>query len=56
MTSVITLTLCALAVAGAVAMFLELEQGFGGIVRISPQPMRQAVKTLQTEPSEQNAP
>jgi len=51
LTSAVTLTLCALAVAGAVAMFLELEQGFGGNVRISPEPMRQAVKTLQAEPS-----
>src|SRR3954471_11613147 len=56
MTSAITLTLCALAVAGAVAIFLELEQGFGGNVRISPEPMRQAVKTLQAEPSNQNSP
>jgi hypothetical protein len=30
-------------------MILELEQGFGGLVHISPQPMRQAVNTLQTE-------
>src|SRR5690349_6321740 len=30
LTSAVTLTLCALAVAGAVAMILELEQGFGG--------------------------
>jgi hypothetical protein len=44
------------AVAGAVAMFVELEQGFGGLVRISPEPMRQAVRTLETEPSNQNAP
>src|SRR5690242_797745 len=56
LTSAITLTLCALAVAGAVAMFLELEQGFGGLVRISPEPMRQAVKTMEIEPSNQNAP
>jgi hypothetical protein len=55
-TCVVTLTLCALAVAGAVAMFLELEQGVGGVVRISPEPMRQAVKTLEAEPSNQNAP
>ena len=55
-TSAVTLTLCALAVAGAVAMFLELERGFGGLVRISPEPMRQAVKTLEAEPSNQNAP
>jgi hypothetical protein len=38
--SAVILVLCALAVAGAVAMFLELERGFGGIVRISPQPLR----------------
>jgi hypothetical protein len=56
LTSVVTLTLCALAVAGAVAMFLELEQGFGGVVSISPEPMRQAVKTLEAEQSNQNAP
>jgi protein-S-isoprenylcysteine O-methyltransferase Ste14 len=56
LTSAITLTLCALAVACAVATFLELEQGLGGIVRISPEPMRQAVKTLEYEPSNQNTP
>jgi hypothetical protein len=33
------------------AIFLELEQGFGGVVRISPEPMRQAVKTLEAEPN-----
>jgi hypothetical protein len=55
-TSSITLTLCALAVAGAVGIFLELEQGFGGLVHISPVPMRQAVQTLQTEPSDENRP
>src|SRR5262245_7770098 len=49
LTSAVVLTLCALAVAGAVAMFLELEQGFGHLVRVSPQPMRQAVRTLQVE-------
>jgi hypothetical protein len=53
LTSAVVLTLCAFAVAGAVAMFLELEHGFGGVVRISPEPMRQAVKTLEAE---QNAP
>jgi hypothetical protein len=56
LTSAVTLTLCALAVAGAVGMFLELEQGFGGLVRISPDPMQHAVKTLEAEPSNQNAP
>ena len=45
-TSAATLTLCALAVSGAVGMILELEQGVGGLIHISPQPMRQAVMTL----------
>ena len=49
LTSAAILTLCALAVAGAVGMFLELEQGFGRVVHISPQPMRQAVNMLQTQ-------
>jgi hypothetical protein len=48
-TSVVILTLSALAVAGAVGMFLELEKGFGHLVHISPQPMHQAVKVLQIE-------
>jgi len=48
LTSAITLTLCAVAVAGAIGMILELEQGFGRMVHISAQPMHQAVKTLQT--------
>jgi len=48
-TSAVTLTLCALAVAGAVGMFLELEQGFGHFVRVSPQAMRQAARTLEVQ-------
>jgi hypothetical protein len=47
-TSAIVLLLCALAVAGAVGMFLELERGFGRFVSISPLPMRQAVDSLKT--------
>src|SRR5262252_9848859 len=50
--SAVTLTLCALAVAGAVGMILELEKGLGGLVHISAQPMRQAVKELQAQMSE----
>jgi len=49
LTSAVTLTLCAVAVAGAIGMILELERGFGGLVHISPQPMHHAVKTLQTQ-------
>src|SRR5215469_2086158 len=48
-TSVIFLTLCAVAVAGAIGMILELEKGFGTLVHISPQPMREAVNILRTE-------
>jgi hypothetical protein len=43
------MALSALAVAGAVAMFLELEQGFGRMIHISPKPMRQAVKALDAQ-------
>jgi hypothetical protein len=46
LTSAVILTLCALAVAGAIAMFLELEQGFGRMIHISPKAMRQAVQLL----------
>jgi hypothetical protein len=46
LTSAVILTLCALAVAGAVAMFLELEQGFGRMIHISPKAMRHAVDLL----------
>jgi hypothetical protein len=48
-TSAMTLTVSALAVAAAVAMILELENGFNGLVHISPKPMRQVVTTLQAE-------
>jgi hypothetical protein len=30
-------------------MILELEKGFGELIHISPQPMRQAAKALETE-------
>jgi hypothetical protein len=49
LTSAVTLTLCAVAVAGAIGMILELEQGFGRMVHISPQPMHHAIHTLQTK-------
>jgi hypothetical protein len=29
-------------------MVLELEKGFGGLIRVSPQPMRQAVAELKS--------
>ena len=49
LTSAITLTLCAVAVAGAIGMILELERGFGALVHISPEPMHHAVYTLHTK-------
>lgn len=48
-TCVLFLMLCAMAVSGAIGMILELEKGFGALVHISPQPMRQAVRTLESE-------
>jgi hypothetical protein len=45
--SAATLTPCAVAVAGAIGMVLELEKGFGGVIHVSPQPLRQAVAQLQ---------
>ena len=48
LTSAVTLTLCALAVAGAFGMILELERGFGGLIHISPEPLHQAILKLQT--------
>jgi hypothetical protein len=47
--SAATLTLCAIAVAGAIGMILELEKGFGGLIHVSPQPFRQAVAELRSE-------
>jgi hypothetical protein len=49
LTSAVILTLAALAVTGAVGMILELEQGLGGMIHISPGPMREAVETLQAQ-------
>src|SRR5215469_12069442 len=47
--STATLTLCAIAIAGAIGMILELESGFGGLVQVSAQPMNHAVAVLQAE-------
>lgn len=44
--SALALILCAMAVSGAVEMILELEQPFGGLLHVSPWPMRQAVDHL----------
>src|SRR5215471_13918126 len=42
----LALTLCALAVSGAIGMILELEQTFGGLLRVSPRPMHSALSIL----------
>lgn len=54
-TSTATLTLCALAIAGAVGIIIELERGFGGLVQVSPQPMKYAVAVLQAESRNEDA-
>jgi len=46
LTSALTVTLCAMAIAGAVEMILELEQPFAGLVHLSPLPMRSAIDAL----------
>ena len=46
LTAAVALMLCGLAVSGAVEMIIELEQPFGGLIQISPQPMRYAVNIL----------
>ena len=50
-----TLTLCALAIAGSIGMILELERGFGGLVRVSPQAMNHAVAALQAEANNEDS-
>jgi len=51
--SAATLVLCALAVAGAIGMILELEHGFGGLVHVSSQPMNRAVLILRADSNDQ---
>src|SRR5262245_66391968 len=53
--STATMTLCAIAIAGAIGMILELERGFGGLVQVSPQTMNQAVAALQAESTNETA-
>lgn len=53
--STATMTLCALAIAGAVGMILELERGFGGLVHVSPQSMNHAVAVLRAEAGDKAA-
>ena len=45
-TVVAVLLVCALSVAGAIFLVLELDQPFYGLIRISDQPMRRALAIL----------
>ena len=45
-TVVVTLLLCALSVAGAIFLVLELNEPFGGLLRIPSDPMRMALEHL----------
>jgi hypothetical protein len=47
--SAVTLTLYAVAAAGAIGMILELEKGFGGLIHVSSRPMRQAAAALKSQ-------
>jgi hypothetical protein len=54
--SALALTLCALAVSGAIGMILELEQTFGGLLRISPRPMYSALSILRDAAAQSDYP
>jgi hypothetical protein len=54
--SALALTLCALAVSGAIGMILELEQTFGGLLRISPRPMHSALSILRDAAAQSDYP
>ena len=41
-----TLTVCALSIAGAIFVILELDRPFGGLIRISNAPLREALAQL----------
>ena len=45
-TVAVTLFVCAVAVAGAVFLILEMDQPFQGLIRISDAPMREALERL----------
>ena len=52
----LALTLCALAVSGAIGMILELEQTFGGLLCISPRPMYSALSILRDAAAQSDYP
>ena len=45
-TVVSVLFMCALSVAGAVFLVLEMDQPFGGLIRVSPEPLNYALSHL----------
>jgi len=45
-TVVSALFMCALSVAGAVFLILELDQPFDGLIRVSPEPLKYALSHL----------
>jgi hypothetical protein len=47
-TVVVVLVLCALSVAGAVFLVLEMDRPLEGLIRVSPEPLRQAFAKLNT--------
>jgi len=53
--STATVTLCAVAIAGAVGMILELERGFGEMVHVSPRAMNHVVAVLQAQSKNETA-
>ena len=54
--SALAMTLCALAVSGAIGMILELEQTFGGLLCISPRPMYSALSILRDAAAQSDYP
>ena len=50
-TAIVALMLAALSVSGAILMILELDRPFGGLVRISSEPMRNVLNQLISNPT-----
>jgi hypothetical protein len=49
-TVIVVLFVCALSVAGAIFLILELDQPFAGLIRISDEPMRKALAIIGQQP------
>ena len=46
-TAVVALCLSSLAIAGSIFLIVEMSQPFGGLIRISSMPMRNALATME---------